>query len=284
MFMTAVAALHALVLVASASIPPQARQAALLQLQRVSRKPAAFAGPRDNPPEINLQGFCKRFDDSPACETQPCCCWSTFAADEHPEYPSPEEVRSRQLCLNPPEDFTYAPDPGLTYDDGMMAEVKKAGIPVYEGRRLCCLRRKNGVQDDSQRDLAAAVPTTVAITTTAAATTEAAIPEPGEVPAAFTTEVVTTSLLMPGDEYENAQMEMAARAHLAAASDLSQAVTALNNGAKAIEEVDAKMQTDPNLVRSRKHVAEMKAAIRGWAERRWVNLKKLASGDAAAFD
>jgi hypothetical protein len=145
-----------------------------------------------------------------------------------------------------------------------------------------------GVQDESQQDLRFAVKTTTPApgltTTTAAASEEEGPPPPGEVPAAFTTKTFTTSLLNPGDEYENAQMEEAARAHLAAAKDLQSAVVALNASAEAVGEVNAKLQTDPNLLRSRKHVAEMRAAIRGWAERRWANLKRLKTGDASAFD
>jgi len=127
-----------------------------------------------------------------------------------------------------------------------------------------------------------AVPTTT--TTTAAVTTTTGIPEPGEVDAAFTTKTFTTSLLNPGDEYENAQMEKAARAHLLAAEDLQSAVASLNASAVAVQEVNDKLQTDPNLVRSRKHVAQMRSAIRDWAVRRWANLKRLSTGDASAFD
>lgn len=188
--------------------------------------------------------------------------------------------------MYPPDGFDYAPEPGMTFDDGYVAALKKANLPTYDGRRLCCLRRKDGVLYDSQVDLRLAVKTSATTTTAAAAaTTTAGVPEPGEPLAPqFTTEVVTTSLMNPGDEYENAQMEEAARAHLKAADDLSSAVGALNSSAVAIDEIDAKLQTDPNLVRSRKHVAQMRAAIRGWAERRWANLERLKTGDVSAFD
>jgi len=238
--------------------------------------------------ELNLQGFCQRSDCSkppckPVCQSQPCCCWSTFANDIHPSYPSEEETKSKQECLNPPEGFRYAPEPGLTYDDGYLDALKNQALPQYSGRRLCCLRRSLGVQDESQRDLRLAVPTTTAATITVV-TTKAGVPEPGEVPAAFTTKTFTTSLMNAGDEFENAQMEEAARAHLAAAKSLQSAVSALNASATAIDEVNDKLQTDPNLVRSRKNVARMRTAIRGWAQRRWANLKRLKTGDASAFD
>jgi len=264
------------------------RRTALLQLQRVSQGKVspAFADPVENPAELNLQGFCKRSDCTgptcePVCREQPCCCWSTFAADAHPSYPSPEETRSKQECLFAPEGFMYAPEPGLTYDDGYMSALTKANLPKYEGRRLCCLRRAEGVQHESQRDLRYAVKTSsVAPVVT---TTAQGVPDPGDVDPMFTTKIVTTSLMNPGDEFENAQMEEAARRHLAAANDLSSAVSSLNSSAVAIEEVHNKLQTDPNLVRSREHVGQMKNAIRAWAVRRWDNLKRLATGDASAF-
>lgn len=257
----------------------------LLQLQRTSVElPPAFSGPVENAAQLNLKGFCKRPDKKPACHEQPCCCWSTWAANKHPAYPNEAEVRANQECLNPPKGFRYAPEPGLTYDDGYLATLKNQGFPVYDGRRLCCLRRDLGVQDESQRDLSQAIKTT---TTTTVTTTTA--PGPVEevgvtVPPLFTTELVTTSLLNPGDEYETAQMEAAARKHLKAAGDLMEAVGAINASTAAVAEVNQYMETDPNLIRSRKHVAQMNAAIDAWRTKRWSNLAKLEAGDASAFD
>lgn len=273
------------------------RKAGLLELQRTNRSiggPAAFAGPVNNGATLNLKGFCKGICDkppcAPVCTEQPCCCWSTFASDKHPAYPTPSETTTQQQCLNAPKGFRYTPEPGLTFDDGYMDTLKQQALPVYDGRRLCCLRRAAGVQEESQRDLTMAVPTTtttaaaVPVPTTTPPPPPGKVPEPDEVPAAFTTKTFTTSLLSPGDEYETAQMEEAARAHMSAAKDLQSAVASLTAGATAIGEVNDKLQTDPNLVRSRKHVAEMKSAIRGWAVRRWANLKRLKTGDASAFD
>lgn len=267
---------------AAAEEPRVARRRSLLELQRSSvEKAPPFRSAPAAPAELNLKGFCKTPDDKPACTKKPCCCWSTFAADTHPMYPSEAETQSKRLCLNPPKGFRYAPEPGLSYDDGYLATLKKAAMPTYDGRRLCCLRRHEGVQDESQRDLSAAVKTT---STTTVLTTTVGVPEPGQVDPVFTTELVTTSLMNPGDEYETAQMEGAARAHLAAANDLNKALTALNTSAVVIGEVNAKLQTDPNLVRSRQHVAEMRGAISAWAVRRWANLNRLKSGDASAFE
>lgn len=139
------------------------------------------------------------------------------------------------------------------------------------------------MQDESQRDLRQAIKTTAA-PKAAPTTKKPGVPEPDEVPAAFTTKTMTTSLLNPGDEYENAQMEKAARAHLDAAESLQSAVSSLDASAEAVSEVNEKLLTDPNLVRSRKNVAKMKGAIRAWAVRRWANLKRLKTGDASAFD
>lgn len=282
----AVAFVLPLVAVGAAGSP---RKATLLELQRLNRRPALFAGPANQ--AVNITGFCRRIgcdpevegSCAPVCTTKPCCCWSTFAADQHPFYPSPEEVRSKQICHDPPPGFLYAPEPGLTYNDGYVDALKRAGLPVYDGRRLCCLRRAAGPQEDSQRDLRMAVPTT---STTTVTTTEAKPPEIYEpVDPVFTTEPPpTTSLLNPGDEYENAQMEEAAQKHLEAAESLQDSVSALNASAVAVQEINDKLQTDPNLVRSRKHVAEMRSAIHDWALRRWVNLNRLKTGDASAFD
>lgn len=272
--------------VAGALVAGQPRHT-LLQLQRTSVElPPAFAGPVENAAELNLKGFCKRPDKKPACLEQPCCCWSTWAANKHPAYPNEAEVRAMQECLNPPKGFRYAPEPGLTYDDGYLATLKNQGFPVYDGRRLCCLRRDLGVQDESQRDLALAIKTTT--TTTVTTTTVPGVVEEEPVgvtvPPLFTTEIVTTSLLNPGDEYETAQMEAAAREHLKAADDLMEAVGAINASTAAVAEVRDYMETDPNLVRSRKHVAQMNAAIDAWRYKRWSNLAKLEAGDASAFE
>merc|ERR1719440_937520 len=108
-----------------------AKPTSFLQLQRGGSRanssiPPAFAGNKGQSITLAEEKFCKvpgchnETDCKPVCKEQPCCCWSTFAADEHPEYPSPEETRNRQLCLYPPDDFEYAPEPGNTYDDGMM--------------------------------------------------------------------------------------------------------------------------------------------------------------------
>lgn len=274
------------------------RRVAFLRLNEypdVEDRPDTFEG---EDAELNVVGFCalegcdsqgKDAEGKPcasACEPkQPCCCWSSFANEQHPSYPDPFEVRSNQKCVNPPEGFDYAPEPGLSYDSGVLETLKRSGEPTYDDRKLCCLRRHDGVQHESQYDLRDAVPTP---TTTPATTTESAIllpPEPGQVDAAFATEAPpTTSLMNPGEEYENAQMEEAARAHLDTAHELMDATHALETSTDALADVDNKMQSDPDLIRSRRNVAKMKAAVHNWAVRRWANLKRLKSGDASAFD
>jgi len=137
------------------------------------------------------------------------------------------------------------------------------------------LRRSDGPQHASQIDLRMAVATTSTTSTTTIAV---------EYVNRWTTIIVTTptpQLLNPGDEYETAQMEEAARAHLAAANDLLSATAALNASATAIGDVDIKLETDPALVRRKKRVTKIKAAIRTWAERRWASLKRLSTGERA---
>lgn len=238
-------------------------------LQWPAGRPSLFSAPRYKFPTFSPSGFCKRIDRKPACTAQPCCCWSTFGGEQHPAYPSPDEVDSNQLCLNPPEGFEYAPEPGLTADDGYVESLIKQNLPIYANRRLCCLRRANGLWDNSQRDLRLSVPTMPPMTTTSSP----------EFVNHWTTTTLTTQtlpILNPGDEVENAQMEEAARAHLAAANDLMGAAAALNASANAIEEVNKKVETDPSLVRRRNRVTKIKTAVREWAERRWVGLRKLS--------
>jgi len=258
-------------------------KAALLQLHRDPnpRGPEGYPGGvpiQSALPEFSMNGFCKRVDCGqdvcePACTEQPCCCWSTFGADVHPAYPSPDEVKAEQQCLNPPEGFDYAPEPGTSFDDGYMETLKRTGQTIYPGRRLCCLVRLDSGKRESQRDLSHAVPTT---TTTTTVTTEQS--NYWEV-----TPVVTSTLplLNPGDEYENAQLEEAARAHLAAAHDLTSAVAALNTSATALGKIQATLETDPNLVARRKRVDKMKGAIHDWAWRRWQGLKRLKDVETA---
>lgn len=275
------------------------RHATLLELQRLSEhRPPVFAKPPDPPSTPAINGFCKRIECTtppcePVCTEQPCCCWSTFAGDQHPTYPSPDEVKRKQQCLYPPKGFIYAPDPGLSHDDGYLDALELAGLPSYPGRRLCCLRRANSVIPDSQLDMLDAVPT---VTTTAAigvetpaivwnkGTSMKSVPLPGEINPAFTTRTTTQPSLNAGDEYENAQMEMAAQSHLAAAHDLLSAVAGLNASNAALKEVQDRLQSDPNLLRERQDAARIRNAIHDWAVRRWANLKRLSTGDASAFD
>jgi len=237
--------------------------------------PSLF-GSHAGSPTFTLNGFCKRIDRKPACTAQPCCCWGTFGAEQHPAYPSPDEVDSSEVCLNPPDGFEYAPEPGLTSDDGYVQSLIAQNKPLYMNRRLCCLHRSDGMWENSQRDLRFAVPTMPPVTTTSSPDFFAA---QQELINRWTTTTLTTQtlpLLNPGDEYENAQMEEAARAHLAAANDLMEAAAALNGSANAIEEVNEKLQTDPSLVRRKKRVTKIKTEIRKWAERRWVGLRRLS--------
>lgn len=280
----------ALCQIGAAAISPRST-VPLLQLQRDRRSNPppgglpVFGLPVDKfgavtMPDFYVNGFCKRFDGEPACTEKPCCCWSTYGNEKHPAYPSPSEVLGQQDCLNPPDGFDYAPDPGLTFDDGYKRALELQGQPQYVNRRLCCLHRSNGARYESQRDLHTAVePAATTVTTTVARMMVAIDPTPGP----WTTVTTTTArLLNPGEEYgtndvnPNARLEEAARRHLAAANDLSSAAAALNASASAIEDITTKLKTDPSLVRRQKRIAGIKSAIRGWAERRWTYLNRLS--------
>jgi len=240
--------------------------------------PPAFAAP--NGKALNLKGFCQRPDKKPACASQPCCCWSTFAADKHPTYPSPDEVKGGQLCLNAPGGFSYVPEPGNTFAAGYLETLKKASLPVYAGRRLCCLRRSLGVKEESQQDLSTAIKKAPKRTTLAVAAAPAdvavAVPEPGQVNPAFKPkEQKKVAVLNSGAEFETAKMEQAARAHLTAANSLTKTAASLEASANAIADVNHVLTSDPTFVRKRKRVQKMRSAVKDWSKRRWANLKKL---------
>jgi len=261
---------HASALPASVS----GRRAALLQLQRHSKEalPPAFAA--TGGATLNLQGFCQRPDKKVACTQKPCCCWSTFGGEKHPTYPSKAEAHSNQQCSNPPEGFVYSPEPGGAFDSGLMITLKAQNLPVYAGRTLCCLRDKSGALEESQRPLSEAVPPLP--TTTAVPTTTAGVPEPGQIDEAFATKApVTLAPLKAGEEYDSAQMEEAARAHMAAAISLTNTAASLNASATEIADVNNLLNNDPKLAASRVRVAKLKASIKGWSTRRWINLEKL---------
>lgn len=262
-------------------VPVAAVAVALASSLAVALKvPPAFAAP--NGKALNLKGFCQRPDKKPACTQQPCCCWSTFAADKHPAYPSPDEVTGGQSCLNPPAGFTYSPEPGNTFAAGYLETLKKASLPVYAGRRLCCLRTSLGVKEESQQDLSAAIKkapkrSVVAVAAApAAAAVAVTVPEPGQVDPAFKPkEQKKVVALKSGAEFETAKMEQAAQAHLTAANSLTKTAASLEASANAIADVNHALTSDPTFVRKRKRVQKMRSAVKAWSKRRWANLKKL---------
>merc|ERR1719515_145121 len=75
-------------------------------------------------------------------------------------------------------------------------------------------------------------------------------------------------------EYETAQIENAAREHLAAAEALTRSANALNTSAASLEEVNDFVATDPGLALGRKRVEKMRGAIQAWSVRRMENLKQ----------
>lgn len=107
------------------------------------------------------------------------------------------------------------------------------------------------------------------------------VTEAASAPSSATTVAPTTTTdMLAGQDYETLQLEGAARAHRAAANDLSEAAGALGSAVGSLTEVRNKLETDPELIRRKQHVARMRAAIHNWAEKRFHNIEGLAHGDA----
>jgi len=171
------------------------------------------------------------------------------------------------------------PEPGNTFAAGYLETLKKASLPVYAGRRLCCLRRSLGVKEESQQDLSTAIkkaPKRTTLAVAAALAVAVAVPEPGQVNPAFKPkEQKKVAVLNSGAEFETAKMEQAARAHLTAANSLTKTAASLEASANAIADVNHVLTSDPTFVRKRKRVQKMRSAVKDWSKRRWANLKKL---------
>mmetsp|Transcript_11725 Transcript_11725/g.31421 ORF Transcript_11725/g.31421 Transcript_11725/m.31421 type:complete len:209 (+) Transcript_11725:165-791(+) len=103
-------------------------------------------------PNLTFAGFCKSSDGAPACSSPPCCCWSTFSGLDSVVAPNQAKARFERKCLNPPAGYDYVPDPGegVSRETGFKGQFKKAGYPMWEGRKLCCLAPKNDVSRLSQ--------------------------------------------------------------------------------------------------------------------------------------
>lgn len=270
----------------------------LLQLQRKSRsfqQPVLFDSPhlwKNQPKSFQINGFCKQPDsDGPACTEQPCCCWSTYGADAHIAYPSPDETESHQKCLNPPQGFEYSFEPGLSFDNGYLDSAQRRNQATYAGRRLCCLTRDAAGKYESQRTLADAVPP---MPTTSTTGNHQDLLMSAKQKERWTTMTTSTApVLKPGDEYGigvpdgddwNHEMEAAARAHMAAANELTSAVAELNISTEALNDINTELQDNPSLAHRRERLAKMKGAVRGWAERRWSALKALRTAQGATSD
>lgn len=270
----------------------------LLQLQRKRRtlhSQPLFDSPhlwKNQPGSFQLNGFCKQPDsDEPACTEQPCCCWSTYGADAHIAYPSPDETESHQKCLNPPQGFEYSFEPGLSFDNGYLDAAQRWNQATYAGRRLCCLTRDAAGKYESQRTLADAVPPMP--TTSTAVNHQDSLMNAKQKQRWTTVTTSTAPSLEPGDEYGigvaegddwNHEMEAAARAHMAAANELTSAVAELNVSAEALNDINTELQDNPSLAHRRERLARMKGAVRGWAERRWSGLKALRAAQGSAND
>lgn len=111
----------------------------------------AFAPKKAAKSVAQIAGFCLR-PGGPACMQPPCCCWSTYAADEHAAY-DPADNRDGQRCVNPPQGFRYT-----TNDMAQYQAVVNRNAPRFDGRRLCCLASHEDPLYFSGRDTAQIVP------------------------------------------------------------------------------------------------------------------------------
>jgi len=254
--------------------------------------------PSDPMPNPEVAGFCLRAGDMPACTAMPCCCWSTFADVSNPAYPNEVEARLNRQCLNPPLGYTYAPQPGPTFNDGHLNSVRSRNLPIFVGRSLCCLTEGDDPNLYSMRfpthaiqaQKQAATNAVMVGTTTLAAVAGGASSAPtanvlsGSMPTSaplniFTTKTFTTTELLAGQDYETMQMEAAARAHLTAADDLTRAAAALNTSTDALENMEREVEASPAMARKRARIARMREALREWSKKRWENIRRLSVGD-----
>lgn len=267
------------------------------QTKRKSPSGSVFE-PSAQMPNPEVAGFCLRAADMPACTAMPCCCWSTFADVSNPAYPNEVEARLNRQCLNPPVGYAYTPQPGPTFDDGDLNSVRSRNLPSFVGRSLCCLTEVDDPDLYSMRLPTQAIQAqkqpvfkpVMAGTTTPAAAAGGASSAPtanvlsGNVATSaplnvFTTKTFTTTELLAGEDYETMQMEAAARAHLAAADDLTQAAAALNTSTDALEEMEREVEANPAMARKRARIARMREALREWSKKRWENIQRLSVGD-----
>jgi len=72
------------------------------------------------------------------CTGAACCCWSTFAQEEHITYPNPEIQERKRQCLNPPSGFILVKQPGYVGSDGFYEALQYQLLPEYPDRSLCC--------------------------------------------------------------------------------------------------------------------------------------------------
>lgn len=125
----------------------------LIQLRGRSPPGHLFTAARGEADDINPPQFCLREDREPACRYPPCCCWST-----HSTLPDTFEREAAQKCYNPPDSFTYIPDPGEVHDDGNLLSLKLQSVPELVGRRLCCLAAIEDPETFSQHDVRVLAP------------------------------------------------------------------------------------------------------------------------------
>mmetsp|Transcript_21468 Transcript_21468/g.52161 ORF Transcript_21468/g.52161 Transcript_21468/m.52161 type:complete len:253 (+) Transcript_21468:53-811(+) len=84
----------------------------------------------------HVTGFCA---EAP-CLDDNCCCWSTFGAVSHDDYPNPREaINDRKCAPSPNPELAMVKDPGGTSNLGKAAILRNTPNEAYFGDRdLCC--------------------------------------------------------------------------------------------------------------------------------------------------
>lgn len=252
-----------------------------------------------------VSGFCLQRGNAPKCFSIPCCCWSTFSTSEHMAYPNEEEAADGRRCLNPPGGYTYVRQPGFTHDDGDRQSLGMDGSPRFPGRDLCCLMSNDnpaiysmqepahGAEEfrDTQRFKDHVEEEGVTLDNAKKRALKEAMKithpkfasAPAPAPAVAAASPSAPTDLLVNQDYETLQMEEAARANLRSAELLKASAASMSQSIADISQVKTQLATNPELLRRKQRVHDMREAVRTWAGKRWHNLQHMGLGDAAGM-
>lgn len=261
-------------LVSSVRLRSNARPTTLLQRARgepVGTPASSMPAP---PSAVSMpQGFCKRPDNTSACSAvKNCCCWSTFGVPDHIAYPNPDDEIGKRKCVNPPVGFIYVKEPGAVRNGGQVASMTMDNVPLLEGRSLCCTIREYDPDWYSLRGGLAAVNdlTDVLYLTTGPPVTE----EKKNVTKQKSAEVDEWSYA-DADEYETLAMEEAAKDHLKAADEVSEAAAMMKDSVKDLEDIKDAQEFDKAVAEKKVRIKAMHDAVKIWSEKSNKNLEIL---------